>query len=238
MKVSMKTLNWIFTLSSINLILVCIERFSVTTKILLQPYNFLRLHELLQITTLILFTVILPVFILKEVTNNFAGFKTKHGFLLFLIFITGVYFYATGNGIHEVSSFNFNNFCNTKVIENTVCGSFFFNDYYTGNILFFIGAAFMSISLIIFEKRNATISFNKKDLTILSINAIIYSLAIFAYAAFDTVHVGFIYAVILTVVSGYFFWTVRKNYAKYPLITYTFIAYTLGTVASLFPRFF
>lgn len=234
----MKTLNWIFTFSSINLILISIERFSPTTKILLQPYNFLRLHEILQMTTLILFTVILPVFILKEVTNNFTALKTKQGFLLLVSFVMGIYFYATGNGVHEVSSFNFNNFCDIKSITNDVCGSFFFNDYYTGNILFFIGASLTSITLMLFEKRNPSVVFNKKDFIILAINAVMYSLAIFAYAAFDRVHIGFIYAAIITVITGFFFWTVRKNFTKHPLITYTFIAYTIGTVVSLYQRFF
>lgn len=234
----MKTLNWIFTLSSITLILVSIERFSPTTQILLQPYSFLRLHELLQMTTLILFTVILPIFILKEVTSNFTALKTSQGFLLLVLFIVGIYFYATGNGVHEVSSFNFNNFCNIKTIENNVCGSFFFNDYYTGNIFFFIGGICMTISLLIFEKRNSSVIFNKKDLVVLTINAVIYSLAIFAYAAFDRVHIGFIYATIMTIIAMFFFWTVKKNNKRYPLITYTAIAYTFGTALSIYQRFF
>ncbi len=234
----MKTLNWIFTLSSLSLVLVSIERFSLTSKILLQPYNFLRLHEMVQMTTIILSTVILPVLILKEVTNNFSTVKTRYGFLLLLSFIVGIYFYATGNGIHEVSSFNFNNFCDTKHISNTICGSFFFNDYYTGNIFYFIGATLMIIPLMLFEKRASTSNFDKKDMIILSINAVIYSLAIFAYAAFDRVLVGFVYTFIVWMITAFLFWQIKKNYTRYPLITYTFIAYTLGALLSLYQRFF
>lgn len=234
----MKTLNWLFTLSSINLILVTIERFSVTTKILLQPYNFLRLHEIFQMTTLILFTVILSVFILKEVINNFAALKNRRGFIFFLAFIIGIYFYATGNGVHEVSSFNFNNFCDTKHIANDVCGSFFFNDYYTGNVFYFIGAALMIISIMLLEKGNPSDLFKKKDIIILRTNATIYSLAIFAYAAFDKVLVGLIYTLIVWVITVYLFWKVKKNYNQYPFITYTMITYTLGILLSTFQRFF
>jgi len=234
----MKSLNWIFTLSSINLILVSLERFSPTTKILLQPYNFLRLHEVVQMTTLILFTVILPVFILREVTNNFAALKNKQGFLQLLLFMIGIYFYATGNGLHEVSSFNFNNFCNIKQIENTVCGSFFFNDYYTGNIFYFIGAALMIIPLMFLEKQNPRMGFNKKDIIILAINAAVYSFAIFAYAAFDRVLVGFVYTLIVTGITGGLFWQIKKDYRRYPLITYTLIAYALGTALSIFQKSF
>lgn len=219
------------------MLLISIERFSVTTKILLQPYNFLRLHEILQMTTLILFTVILSLFTLREVTNKFTALKIKYGQLLLLMFIIGIYFYATGNGLHEVSSFNFHNFCNTKTIENDICGSFFFNNYYVGNILFFIGGILVTLSLFSFEKMNTVSTFNKKDLVILTINAVVYSLAIFAYAAFDKVSVGFIYVSIMTVISGYFFWNIKKQYTRYPLIIYTTIAYLLGFVLSLFQRF-
>jgi|GEM_PF-1125229 len=233
----MKTLNWLFTLTSINVLLVTIERFSPTTKILLQPYNFLRLHEILQMTTLILFTVVLPVFILKVVTNNFAALKMKHGLLLLLLFISGIYFYSTGNGLHEVSSFNFNNFCDTRHITDDVCGSFFFNDFYTGNIFYFIGAVLMVIPLLLFEKQNPINTFDKKNMIILVINALVYSLAIFAYAAFDRVLVGFVYAVAVTVVTIPLFWSIRKNYKRYPFITDTTITYVVGLLLSIYPRF-
>src|SRR3989338_5145983 len=150
----MNRINILLTLTSINVLLVTIERFSFTTKILLQPYGFLRLHEIFQMTVLILITVIIPFLILKEVTNNFDLFKTKKGFWLAFTFLIGVYFYATGNGVHEVSSFNFNQFCDTKNFQGNLCGSMFFNDYYTGNILYFVGGILMYLSLLLFEQRN------------------------------------------------------------------------------------
>ena len=76
----MNKLNLLLTLSSLNVILVTIERFSPTTKILLQPNNFLRLHELFQMLTLILFTAIIPFLTLKELSHNFDLIKTKGGF--------------------------------------------------------------------------------------------------------------------------------------------------------------
>ena len=111
----MNRLNWLFTLSSLSVILVTVERFSFTTKILLQPYNFLRLHELVQMTILILFTTVIPFLIFREVTNNFQTLKSNISLVYGLMFIIGIYFYATGNGLHEVSSFNFKN----KLSERT-----------------------------------------------------------------------------------------------------------------------
>lgn len=233
----MKTLNLLFTLSSINVLLVIIERFSFTSKVLLQPYSFLRLHEVFQMTILILFTVLLPFLMLKEVSLNFDGLKKKSGLILGLIFITGVYFYATGNGLHEVSSFNFNFFCDVKNFTGDLCGSMFFNDYYTGNIYYFIGGLFMIIPLLLFERTNSSDKFNSKDMKILIANSVIYAFAIFAYSGFDRVLVGLIYSIIVSIISLYIFWQIRKNYSKYPVITYTTLTYLLGTVTALAVRF-
>ncbi|MBI3984743.1 MAG: hypothetical protein HY344_02260 [Candidatus Levybacteria bacterium] len=124
----MHKLNLLFTLSSFSVLLVTVERFSFTAKILLQPYSFFRLHEIIQMSVLILLTVIIPVLILKEITQNFKNIKQKE-FVLILTFITGVYFYATGNGVHELASFLFNHYCNTIKFAGDLCGGFFFNDY-------------------------------------------------------------------------------------------------------------
>ena len=234
----MNKLNLLFTLSSINVLLVTVERFSFTTKILLQPYSFLRLHEVFQMTIIILFTVLLPFLMLKEVSLNFEGLKKKSGLILGLIFISGVYFYATGNGLHEVSSFNFNFFCDVNNFSGDLCGSMFFNDYYTGNIYYFIGGLLMIVPLLLFERKNSSEKFNSKDMKILIANAIVYAFAIFAYSGFDRVLVGLIYSVIVSIFALYIFWPIRKSYSKYPVITYTTLTYLLGTVAAIAVRVF
>lgn len=232
----MKRLNVLFTLSSLNVLLVTVERFSFTTQVLLQPYNFIRLHEIVQITTLILFTVLIPIFVLKELTDNFEALKSKLGCGLLLIFITGIYFYATGNGLHEVSSFNFNNFCDTQNFTDDLCGSMFINDYYTGNIFYFFGAILMVVPLLVFEKLNPVKNFTKKDMVVTAVNATIFALAIFAYAGFDRVLVGLVYSIIIMFVALGFFARIRKKYWNYPYITYTTLAYTLGTLAAFLFR--
>jgi hypothetical protein len=232
----MNRLNWIFSISSFSVLLVTIERFSFTTKVLLQPYAFLRLHEVIQMLVIILLTVIVPTLLLREITNNFQTIKSNKSFIMVLLFVVGVYFYATGNGLHEVSSFNFNHYCNQKHFTGNLCGGFFFNDYYTGNILYFIGAFLMTIPLLLLEKENPNKKFKKRDMPLLIINAILYAVALFAYAAFDVVVVGLLYTIItLIVVSGIFF-TVRKEYFTFPITTYTFLTYLIGTVAAVVVR--
>ncbi len=232
----MNRLNLLFSLSSLSVLLVTVERFSFTAKILLQPYSFLRLHELVQMSLIILLTVVIPVFLLKEISQNFKKVKQRE-FLLILSFITGVYFYATGNGVHELASFLFNHYCNTLKFVGDLCGGFFFNNYYTGNIFYFIGGFMMVASLLLLEYKRPNETYKKKDLPITIINACIYAFAIFAYATFDKVLVGIIYSIITTVFAVYLFVQIRKKYLKYPVITYTTITYVIGTVTALIVRF-
>lgn len=231
----MNRLNWIFTLSSISVLLVTIERFSFTGKVLLQPFNFLRLHELVQITFLILLTVVIPVLLLKEVTQNFKNFNKKD-FWLLMFFIIGVYFYSTGNGVHEIASFLFNNYCNVKKFSGDLCNGLFFNDYYTGNIYYFIGGFLMVSSLLLLEFKKPNQTYLKKYLPATIMNAMIYAFAIFAYAAFDVVLVGLIYSVVILIFTLFLFAKIRKKYLQYPVITYTTITYLVGTIAAILVR--
>ncbi|MBI3443364.1 hypothetical protein HY008_01710 [Candidatus Woesebacteria bacterium] len=232
----MKKLNLYLTLLSINVLLVTVERFSFTTKIILQPYSFLRLHEIFQMSVIILFTVIIPFFVLKDVTNNFAALKTTRGTLLGLLFLVGIYFYATGNGLHEVASHLFNTFCDTKSITNTLCGSMFFNDYYVGNILYFIGAFMFTVAIIVFERGNPNKNFTKKDMLITLGNGVVYAFAIFAYAAFDRVLVGLVYSLVTAFTSIYLLVSAREKFIRLPYTTYSAFAFTLASVASLLVR--
>lgn len=225
------------TLTSLSVVLVTFERFSFTTQILLQPYNYLRLHEVIQMTVVILLTVLLPTLIFKEVTHNFDQLKSTKGLILGLIFITGIYFYATGNGVHEVASFLFNNYCDTKNISNDICGSAFFNDYYFGNILYFIGAFLMTLTIIIFEKMKPALKpLSKKGLYLIIFNALIYALAIFAYSGFDRVLVGLIFSITTMLTIDLLLLSSKKHYLQTPFTLFSALAYTIGTLASIIVR--
>lgn len=233
----MQPINILLTLSSLNVLLVTAERFSFTTKILLQPYNYLRLHEVIQMTLIILISVVIPAFLLKEVSHNMETLKTKRGQLYALLFVIGVYFYATGNGLHEVASFLFNHYCDTDHFKSAICGSLFFNDYYTGNILFFIGGYCMNIALILLECLKPSKPFDNKQLAILMINGFIYAFAIFAYAAFDRVSVGAVFSIVTTGTVIAFLLSAKTNYRTLPFTFYCVLSYTVATVSSLLVRF-
>lgn len=225
-----------FTLLSLNAVLVTAERFSFTTKVILQPYSFLRLHEVIQMSVIILISVIIPFFILKEITRNFESLKMTKGTILGLIFIIGLYFYSTGNGLHEVASHQFNTFCGAR-INSMLCGNMFFNDFYTGNILYFVGLFLSNLSLILFELMAPAKRFSNSDLGVTFINSFVLALTFFAYAAFDTVLVGLAYVIISAVIFVPILIMNKNKLRSLPFTAYTALAYLLSAVTALIVRF-
>ena len=229
-------LNVLFSLTSLSVVLVTVERFSFTQRILLPPHHFLRLHELVQMTVLILLTVVVPALVLREVTQNFAALRSAAGARLFLAFVAGVYFYATGNGVHEMASYALSASCDPDHVTGDRCGALFVNDYYTGNILYFIGAFLMTASLLLFERRNPSQAYRRGGLAVLVGNALVFALTVLAYAGLDRVLVGLGYSVVTTLFVLACLLPVRRRYRDYPFTTYTAIVYTLGTLASIAVR--
>jgi hypothetical protein len=174
---------------------------------------------------------------LKVLTNNFVMLKEKGGTLLLTLFVTGVYLYGAGEGWHEVASFMLNTYCNIHKVAGNLCGGLFINDFYAGNIIFFIGAVFMQIALLLYAVKLQMNKWTRKELSILFANSIVYAFTVFAYAAFDTVLVGLFFSVLLMVVSLGMFFKVKRKWKQYPYLTYCASAYTLATLATVIVRF-
>lgn len=234
----MNRLNVLLTLSSLDVLLVTIERFSFTTQILLQPYSFLRLHEVLQMAILILFTVLIPTFVLREVAHTFETLKSRAGMTLLVCFVAGVYFYATGNGIHELASFQLNTFClDATANASVMCQGMFFNDFYFGNGVYFLGAFLMNTSLIVLEGMRPFAPVSRRDMIIATVNALVYSLAIIAYAAFDVVAVGLVFTVVSMLTIDFLLWRSRHPMNIRPFTYYAAVAYTVGGILGIVLRF-
>jgi hypothetical protein len=221
-------LNWLFTATSLAVVLVTIERFSPTVAVLLPPHDFLRLHEVVQMSVLILLTVIIPALQLWELSGGAPKLWA------FAAFVIGAYFYATGNAVHEQASFAYNTYC--PVGPHNLCDGLFFNTYYAGNIGFFAGALIMTVTLLLVERGRPRAAFGGGALAILAVNAVIYSLTVLAYAGFDLVLVGLVYSLVAALVSIGLFVSVRRRWREHPFITYSTIVYVLGTVASAVVR--
>src|SRR3712207_5736429 len=100
----MKRINVIVSLYTLTAVVIIIERLLPITQVLLQPYDFIRLHEINQPVIFLPITVILSFFILKSVTDNFRTLNTRLNTVLAIVFLCGVYLYGAGEGWHEVAS--------------------------------------------------------------------------------------------------------------------------------------
>lgn len=158
----MKKLDIYLSIYSALVLVVILERLSPTTNTFLQPYQFIRVHELTQSVPLLLGTVLVLVFILRALTNNFSLLQSKRNFFLFLAFVGGAYLYGVGEGWHELASFTFNTYCHLPLLGN-LCHGLFINDYYTGDIIFFVGGIFMNVSLMIFALQQPSEIFLRND---------------------------------------------------------------------------
>jgi hypothetical protein len=228
----MNRLNGAFTVTSVLVLLVTIERFSFTTTILLQPYSFIRLHELIQGPVLLTLFLIVSTFVLKEISR---GFNTLR-YPLLALFVVGAYLYGLGEGWHEVTSFTLNQHCDVQNISGDLCGGLFVNDYYTGNILFFIGGIGMATALMLMERGSPSRPWDNRNVVIGVVNSIIYSFTFFAYAAFDLVLVGLYATALLMLIALVLLAAVVRQWRQYPYLSYSALAYTLATVGSVIVR--
>ena len=222
--------------NSLVVVLVTIERFSPTTRIVLAPHAFLSLHQLVQTVVLILASVVLAMLLFWETSGHLKALPGRSAVWLSVVFVAGAYLYGAGEGLHELASYLLGSRCDTDHPVGDLCGGLFVNDFYTGNILFFTGAALLTGVPIIAERLNDAPDLRRPATLPLILNAIVYSLTVVAYAAFDTVLVGTVFAVVMLIFTATMWLPIRSNAFRYPIATYWFITYLLGAVVSIVIR--
>ncbi len=84
--IRMKTMNRLITLISLTTVVITIERFSPTTRIVVPPYGFLRLHEVVQMGVITAFSVIVSFLVLRTASRNFSLMQDFRGGNLWLHF--------------------------------------------------------------------------------------------------------------------------------------------------------
>src|SRR5215210_4475352 len=169
----MKRINIIVSLYTLTAFVIIIERLLPITRVLLQPYNFIRLHEINQTVIFLPITVILSFFVLKSVTDNFQTLNRGLNTVLAAVFLCGAYLYGAGEGWHEVASFTLNTYCDTDNLTGNLCLGLFINDYYAGNLIFFVGGVMMNTVLLVLATQQRMERFNNTDLAILLVNSLV-----------------------------------------------------------------
>jgi hypothetical protein len=226
----MKTMNRLITLISLTTVVITIERFSPTTRIVVPPYGFLHLHEVVQMGIITAFSVIVSFLVLRTASRNFSLMQDSRGAIFGCIFILGVYFYSTGNGAHEVASFMFNEFCDTKHFTSAACGSMYINDYFFGNVVYFVGLGLSTVAVILFEARRPDMSYTRKDARVTLANGLVLALTFIAYDAFDRVAVGLASTMVLAIIYDWLLLASRARYRTMPFTLYSAVGFTLAAL--------
>lgn len=231
----MNKYNILFILYSLTAVVIIIERLLPSP--LLQPYNFIRLHEINQTVIFLTISLVISIFYLRLITNNFQTLKKTRDFILVTVFIVGAYLFGAGEGWHEVASFTLNHYCEANNPVGSLCNGLFINDYYAGNIIFFIGGLLMTTPLLALASYYPVKAFNRKEMVILLSNSLVFSFTWFAYSAFDKVLVGFFFSTVLLMISAIYLVKIKGRYSQYPFIVYSFVAYFVATVGAALVRF-
>ena len=229
----MKPVNRLLTLLSLTTVVISIERVSPTTRVLLQPYNFLHLHELVQMGLISAFSVVISFLLLRAVSRNFRLLQDGIGASLGAIYVLGTYFYAAGNGVHEVASFLFNEFCDTKHFTSTVCGSMHFNDYYVGNVIYFLGLGLSNLALVLIELRHPDDTMDRRDARVTVANGLVLTLTFFAYDAFDRVAVGLVSTIAYAIIFGFLLFRSQARYRTLPFTLHSALGFSVASILAI-----
>ncbi len=229
----MKPVNRLITLLSLITVVITVERVSPTTRILLQPYGFLHLHEALQIGLITAAGTVISFLILREVSDGFRLLAAGGGAALGCLFILGTYFAASGNAAHEVASFLFNRFCDVHHVRPGACGSEYVNDYFFGNVTYFVGLGLSNLAVVLVERRRPDGSMTRGDVWVTVANAAVLALTFVAYDAFDRVLVGLVSTVVFALVFGGLLLTARARPRFLPFTLYSGLGFTLAAVIAI-----
>ncbi|MCL4384270.1 hypothetical protein M1116_02360 [Patescibacteria group bacterium] len=228
----MNALTVWLSLLSIGLLAMTAGGLLGTGAVYLEPDDFLRLHELIQIAVILPLTIVIAFMILRTVTGRFQKLQNGLGIALGVIFFLGIYFYAVGNGIHEVTNFFLNSYCDLTLVPGTFCRGLAVNDFYLSNLFIFGGAYLVNLSLIILE-RMAPVSINGRELILVAINSLILAAIIAINVTRGTVAISMVYALLTMITTDIFFLFRKVSWRQVPLTLYLAIAYTIGGLTGL-----
>ncbi|MEK7571449.1 MAG: hypothetical protein AAB553_04175 [Patescibacteria group bacterium] len=67
----MNKINFLLSLVTLIAVIVIIERLLPATRMLVPPYDFIRLHYIIQTVIIFPLTIVVSFFIIKTITHNF-----------------------------------------------------------------------------------------------------------------------------------------------------------------------
>jgi hypothetical protein len=224
---------------STTIIILSLNRLTLWTQAYLSPYEFLRFLDFNAMLPIPLISVMLYFFLLREIIRNPSFYQTKQFTRYFLLFLIGVYFFAAGSGVHEVTNYLNIRFCDSGDVQTALCRIIGFNDDTFSHYLYYFGFIMLNTALMLIEYRNPREkSITYQNILHLSVNALVIAIGIFVNLAFEENGIDLVFFAGVMLFSLYLLFFRRQSYRTLPVTMYLAIAYTVGVFSTLLYKIF
>ena len=223
----MKRFHLILIGLSSSIVILSLNRLTPITQTYLQPFEFLRLMDVLAMIPIPLSSVLLYVLLKEQIT------KSTH-VLYTLILITGIYLFAAGSGDHEVTNYLNIRFCDSGKSTTAICNSIAYNDDEFSHYVYYAGFILLNIALMAYEYSYPRIKpIRGIDIAGIFANSFIIGLGIFANLAFEEIGIDlYIFGAVMLLAIWLLF--KGKQPATYlPATMYFAMSYALGVTGTL-----
>ena len=183
---------------------------------------------------------IILYFLLRQQIVYESLFKKSALFIMLnILLITGIYFFAAGSGIHEVTNYLHFRFCEKQIINKTLCSIVVYNDDQFSHYVYYLGFVLMNIALMFLEykmpRKKAVVT---KDLLLIIPNSLFIALGIFDNLAFEKIGIDLWVFTSVMALAIYLLFFAKRKFSQLPITFYFGAAYTLGVLSTFIYKYF
>lgn len=229
----MKEIKLGLTGLSLSLLILSLNRLTRLTTGFISRYEFLRWQDFHAMLTIPLVIILLYILLFwQTVQRNQFMLKKKFVYLLATL-MTGVYLYGASSGLHEGMNYLNQRFC-LETAPSQICTIIAFNDDMFSHYLFYAALIIITLSLLAAEFLNPSKEkMSRKDMIIVGANAFLIGAGLTVNLGFEQIGVDLYAVFLMMLLSLVFLWQKKSLWRQMPIIFYSSLAYSLGTVGAL-----
>ncbi|MEO6082501.1 MAG: hypothetical protein ABIQ18_05275 [Umezawaea sp.] len=222
-----RKLHFLLALTSLQIVLVSVNRLSGLTLSYVAPNEFLRWIDLLNMV--LGFVSVLVYFLLaRHLVDVSDRPRTSAHRALDVVFVVGAYLYASSYGSHEVTNYLHERFCWTSTTD--LCRIIGYNDDGFSHYLFFAG--FIVLNLVVMLTQAVSPDDRPSsalDNVLVVVNALFISTGIVANLGFEVIGLD-LYVVAAVAVLAV---VLLRRHPRQLVLRYYAVAYVVGLVATV-----
>ncbi len=223
----MRRVHWILSGLSLTIILLSINRLTSLTLGYLQPFEFLRWLDFNAMIPIPLLSIVLYYLLKREVI-------TKTPLWLGMLLVIGIYLFGAGSGDHEVTNYLHGRYCEKHLLPISACQIIIYNDDQFSHYIYYLGFISINVALMLLEyKQPQAKAVGKKELMLISVNALVIALGIFANLAFEETGVDIPVFTAVMALALYLLVSRKHDWQKLPVTYYFAFSYTVGVLSTL-----